>query len=123
MKKKLFYIVLVALSGVILVNGCKNYSSTTPYPMAPSTTGTSAMVSISNFAFVPDTIIVKTGTTVTWTNMDSTPHTVTSTTGLFDSGSIPTSSTFRYPFASAGTFVYHCTIHSMMKSAVVIVSN
>ena len=124
MKKKLFYIALVALSGGMLIYGCsKNYSSSsTPYPMPAGTTSSSAMVSIMNFAFSPDTIIVKTGTTVTWTNMDSSPHTVTSLTGAFNSESILTNGTFRYTFPAAGTFTYHCTVHSMMKSAVVIVS-
>ena len=125
MKKKLLYIALISLSGVMLICGCsKDYSSSsTPYPMPAGTTASSVMVTIMNFAFDPDTIRVKTGTTVTWTNMDTTPHTITSLTGEFNSENIPTYGTFQYTFQAMGTFTYHCTIHPMEKSAVVIVSN
>jgi plastocyanin len=62
---------------------------------------------------------VKAGTTVTWTNNDSAPHTVTSadgistsanTTSLFN-GSVNPGATFSYTFAKAGTYYYLCTIH------------
>jgi len=78
-------------------------------------------VSIQNFAFAPDTLRVSAGSTVTWTNADGVPHTVTSLSNLFDSGSIATSGTFKFTFATAGTYSYHCTIHSMMKAGVVVV--
>ena len=42
---------------------------------APSSS--SVGVSIANFAFSPATLDVRVGTTVTWTNNDPTPHTVT----------------------------------------------
>jgi len=44
-------------------------------------------VSIQGFAFNPATLTIKAGTTVTWTNEDSAPHTITSA-GFFDSGTI-----------------------------------
>ena len=49
--------------------------STTAGPSAPVATD---KVSIKNFAFAPAAITVKAGTTVTWTNADQDPHTVTS---------------------------------------------
>jgi len=42
-------------------------------------------VEIDNFAFSPERITVKTGTTVTWLNADDTPHTVASSSKLFKS--------------------------------------
>ena len=99
--------------------GCSSKTATKPTTVPIG----AASVSIQNFAFAPDTVIVKTGSTVTWTNEDTAPHTVTDLGGAFGSASLATNSTFKFTFATAGTFTYHCTIHSMMKNAVVIVSN
>jgi plastocyanin len=45
-----------------------------------------ASVSVVDFAFEPATLEVPVGTTVTWTNNGSRPHTVTADDGSFDSG-------------------------------------
>lgn len=82
-------------------------------------------VSIKDFSFAPATLTVKAGETVTWTNEDAAPHTVTSTDGpgveakvtsLFDSGSMGQGETFSYTFETAGTYAYECTIHAGMAS-------
>src|SRR3989344_1038369 len=70
-------------------------------------------IEISGFAFSPTTLNIKVGDRVTWTNMDSAPHTVTS-----DSGSELVSSTldqrqsYSHTFSQPGTFTYHCRFHS-----------
>jgi len=88
-------------------------------PSAATSAGGSAAVTIENFAFMPQTLTVKAGTTVTWTNKDSAPHTVTSadgistsakTTSLFN-GSVNSGASFSYTFTKAGTYYYVCTIH------------
>jgi len=93
----------------------------TPAP-APKTTPTPVRlsVSIANFAFSPSTISVKAGTTVTWTNKDSVPHTATSDTGAFDSGTLLQGKSFSFTFKTAGTFSYHCSVHPMMKATVTV---
>ncbi len=73
---------------------------------------------MQGMAFTPSTISVSAGTTITWTNKDGVAHTVTSDTGLFDSGSIPTNGTYSHTFATAGTYTYHCAIHTYMKGTV-----
>jgi VCBS repeat-containing protein len=73
--------------------------------------------------FDPLTITVNTGTTITWTNKDVYGHTVTSDTGLFDSGTIDASGTFSYTFNTAGTFPYHCKVESTMTGTVVVKSS
>jgi plastocyanin len=75
-------------------------------------------VFIQGMAFDPATITVAAGTTITWTNKDAVAHTVTSDANLFDSGSIATNGTFSHTFATAGTFPYHCTIHTYMTGSV-----
>jgi plastocyanin len=98
-------------------------SSSTPTSNNNGTPAMSASVSIQNFAFSPATVRVLPGGTVTWTNMDSTPHTATDVNGNFDSGSLNTSQTFKFTFPKAGTYTYHCSIHSMMANATVVVGN
>ena len=68
MKKKFIYLSLVILSVIaIVVYGCSSKSGVQPVvPVATANT-----VSIKNFAFAPAVLTVKTGTTVTWTNVDS----------------------------------------------------
>src|SRR6476660_9749761 len=77
--------------------------------------------------FVPDTLTVSKGTTVTWTNGDSTLHTVTSgspesgNSGTeFDSSYLAEGKTFQHQFSSSGTFDYYCTLHPYMKGKVVV---
>ena len=67
--------------------------ATQALPGAPTNTpvpGGSAIVdvTIQNFAFNPPSITVKVGTTVRWTNQDSATHSVTSDTGVWDSGNV-----------------------------------
>ena len=82
---------------------------------------TKANVDISQFAFVPGTLQVSVGATVTWTNEDSAPHTVSSKDDLFDSGSLSRDDTFSYTFDQSGTFEYNCRIHPFMTVAEIIV--
>jgi plastocyanin len=86
-------------------------------PAASATSGKA--VTIVDFGFNPGSITVKAGTTVTWTNTGVT-HTVTSNTGLFDSGHLGSGGTFTFTFSKAGTYAYHCAIHSAMKGEVTV---
>lgn len=76
-------------------------------------------VFIQGNGFSPSTRTVAANTTITWTNKDSTPHTVTSDIGAFDSGTINTNGTFSHTFTTAGTYSYHCTIHTSMTASVI----
>ena len=70
-----------------------------------------AAVAMQNTQFQPNVLTVKVGTTVTWTNKESLQHTVTSDTGLFDSGLLSQGGTFSYTFTKAGEYSYYCTPH------------
>jgi plastocyanin len=97
-----------------------------PMSMAPASAspeGSAAAgqaVTIQDFKFSPDAITVPVGATVTWTNADSTQHTVTADDGSFDSGPLDSGATFSQTFATAGTFTYHCNIHSNMTATVTV---
>lgn len=78
-------------------------------------------VEIKNFAFAPSTLNVKVGDTVTWTNMDSASHTVTSDSGgELASSSLSRGGTYSHTFTQAGTFEYHCSFHSGMSGKVIV---
>lgn len=92
--------------------------------MATTLGATSALaatetVTINNYTFVPATITVHPGDTVTWTNQDSIPHTATSLDGKsFDSGAIDPGSSWSFVFAKAGNYNYRCEIHPDMRGTV-----
>ena len=99
-------------------NDSKNYNAPMPNGTGPVTTS----VFIQNNAFNPDTLKIKTGTNVTWVNMDGV-QTVTEVNGLFNSGTLGNGLTFHYLFQTPGTFRYHSTLQTSIKDGVVIVSN
>jgi plastocyanin len=109
---------------VLALAACSGSPSPTP-PAAASAQASggasgSSAVEIKGLAFNPASITVKTGTTVIWTNNDSTTHTVTLDDGSVDSGNVTAGSTFEHPFGVAGTFAYHCKIHSSMHGTVTV---
>jgi plastocyanin len=79
-------------------------------------------VAIKNFAFAPEALTVKVGTTVTWTNQDSDAHTVTSqgSGGPLSSAALATGQSYSYTFTKPGTYSYLCTIHPFMTATVTV---
>jgi plastocyanin len=69
---------------------------------------------------VSQTLTIKAGTTVTWHNIDDTEHTSTSDSGIWNSGIIPVGGSFSRTFNSTGTFPYHCLIHPMTATIIVV---
>jgi plastocyanin len=102
---------LIFIVLTILIRCSKSKDTTTPG---------ANVVLIQSFAFSPSTITVSVNTTITWTNKDAAAHTVTSDTGLFDSGNLTTDATYTHQFTTAGTFPYHCTYHSNMLAKVIV---
>ena len=65
-------------------------------------------------------IEVKVGDTVTWTNDDTTVHTVTAVDGSFDSGLMNPDGSWSHTFTEAGEFEYFCTPHPWMRARVIV---
>lgn len=95
-------------------------STTAASTTAASTTAASTSVTIESFLFNPESLTIKAGETVTWTNKDSVAHTITEDKGVFDSGSINSGATYSFTFKTAGTFSYHCTIHPSMTGTIIV---
>lgn len=118
---------IIALSllmvGALFFSGCglkQNNSSNTVASQGinqgPSVE--SNTVNIQNFSFIPATLTVKKGATVTWTNNDSAPHQIKSTT--FNSSQMSNGQNFSFTFNAAGTFDYSCAIHPSMLGKIIV---
>src|SRR3984885_12701193 len=78
-------------------------------------------ISIDNFTFTPQTMTVKTGTTVTWTNKDDIPHGIAATNNAFTrSKALDTDDSFSFTFTTPGTFQYFCYVHPHMTGTIVV---
>ena len=103
-----------------------NDTSTT----TPTTTHISMVPGSSNpnnkVFYDPTSAKVKTSTTITWTNDDTLPHTVTSgnadtgPSGEFDSGIVMGGGSFTHTFDKAGSFDYYCALHPYMTGKVIV---
>ena len=76
--------------------------------------------------FSPATLTILVGSSVTWTNDAAIAHNITpnnpAQAGVWVAQNIPAQSgaTFVNRFNTAGTFDYHCTIHSGMTGRIVV---
>ena len=85
--------------------------------------GGTETVDMKDIQFVPKDVTVDAGTTITWTNSDSVPHTVTKEGGPgadFDSGNVDPGATFEQTFDEPGTVDYVCTIHPGQAGTVTV---
>lgn len=118
----------VAALTVAIATGCGSSST----PASTSHLDKATTVSTKLLSFVPAKLTVKVGTKVTWTDLDSIAHTVT--TGKFVIGSqglrtsenpdglinMPLSQgkNVTYTFTKAGKYVYYCSIHKGMNGEI-----
>jgi plastocyanin len=111
--------------------------STKPSGSSPTSSAVNSDITLVSLNFMPETITVSAGDTVTWVNGESITHTITSGTfsdvdettglrgseapdGLFDERLDEKGGTFSYTFETAGTYPYFCDIHDGMNATVVV---
>jgi plastocyanin len=87
-----------------------NYASP---PSSAATQSGTVQVAYRNISIAPDTLKVKVGTTVRWTNYDSIEHNVTSQGGpqTFASKNFGEGQSYQVTLTKPGVFHYICTIH------------
>jgi len=129
------------MSGTVSVSGS---SSPTPTPTIPSTPSIPPPTPVSTSrviveagsstpgceeyyrCYTPYSVKIRPGITVTWANIDSAAHTVTSGTpadgpdGNFDSSLFMSGNTFEHMFDRAGTYPYFCMVHPWTIGEVVV---
>jgi plastocyanin len=99
-----------APSGGLKVSTTPKYGS--PSASAPVQSGV-VQIAYRNIAIAPDTLKVKVGSTIRWTNYDAIEHNVTSREGPvhFASGNFGEGKTFEVKLTAPGVIHYLCTIH------------
>jgi len=127
---KYIKIVLICSIFILIAAGCDN-SANTNIPQNPSESSEifnkANMVNsiqIKDFAFAPDVVSAKKGTTIIWTNLDSAKHNVVAEGTPAGNGPkselLAQGYTYSFTFNTAGTFEYLCEPHPYMKAKVVV---
>ena len=111
MRSAIAAVVLGALVGSGLAGGVLVARAASP----------AAGVSIDNFTFTPQTLTVKAGTTITWTNKDDIPHGIAATNNAFKrSPALDTDDSYSFTFTTPGTYQYFCYVHPHMTGTIVV---
>ena len=117
----------LAVLGVVLILATGAVLLTARSPDAAATVATANVdeVDIADFKYAPVAISVKAGTTITWTNRDSAPHTATSGVSpnpdkTFDTDIITKGQSKKIKLSERGTFEYYCALHPFMKATVTV---
>jgi plastocyanin len=107
------------LAAALGCGGDSGGSDTTTGP--PTTPPGSNTVTVGNNFFSPGSLAIATGATVTWQwAAGAATHNVTFDDNIHSDDQ--SSGSFTRTFAAAGTFPYHCTIHSMQGTVTVSAS-
>ena len=120
---------LVAIAFLVAACGSDDggdESATSAKPAGPAAVQ-AAKVQIASFKYVPETIRVKAGGSITWTNQDVAPHTATSDGGgagrdgsAFNSDTLKTGHAKTVKVSEPGTYNYYCVFHRFMVGKVVV---
>ncbi len=76
--------------------------------------------------FIPSTVVITVGGTVTWENTDTAAHTASSGTpaggpdGVFDSSLIISGGSYSVTLDDEGTYPYFCMVHPWMEGTVIV---
>ena len=76
--------------------------------------------------FVPSTVVITAGGTVTWENTDNAAHTATSGSpadgpdGVWDSSLMMVNGSYSVTLADEGTYPYFCMVHPWMQGTVIV---
>ena len=105
------FISALSLAGLFFLAACGGSGGTASNSITPTVTGDVTLKIPQGATDFGQPITVKTGTRVTWDNTDAVPHTVTSASGLWDSGRLnAVEGAFSYVFANPGTYNYNSTL-------------
>jgi plastocyanin len=116
---RIITLLVLIFTVLVLVTACGGSSDTTT-TASGTTGGGGVQVAMKSLAFDPESVTIKAGESVTWTNQDSASHTVVGDNGEFQSGDLAKGAGFTFTFDKAGTYTYHCSIHPSMKGTVVV---
>ena len=87
-------------------------------PAVATRAATDHAVTIQGMKFAPAELTVAVGDTVTFTNMDSAPHTGSAKDGSFDTGRLSKGQSGSVTISAAGDHAFLCKIHISMKGVI-----
>ena len=113
-------ILAVGISLTVFALAACSSSSTSSGTSCSSSGATATITGSDGLTFAPTTATITHGQSVCWQNSGSILHTVTSDDGTSFSTNLPSGQLFLHTFATAGSFPYHCTIHSGMTGTITV---
>lgn len=107
-------------------DGYEVYNNTGQATTSPRVSIIPGSSSLTNIAYQPNPAQIRVGDTITWTNNDLEPHSVTSgenaqADGRFDSGIMAPTRTFEQTFTQLGQYPYFCILHPNMIGTVIVI--
>ena len=117
--KRFALILCAAALATLFTAGCKD-DSTSTYGSNTGGNPSGNAVTIAGMAFGPGSLTITRMTTVTWKNNDGMSHTATSDANTWTTGTIAPGASASVAFNTAGTFTYHCAIHSSMTGTIIV---
>jgi plastocyanin len=93
-------------------------------PGVPQAHAATHSITMAHYAFAPAQLTVRVGDSITWTNTDTAPHDVTTTSApvTIHSSTVATGKTWTYMFMVPGTYQYICSIHPDMHATVTVIA-
>lgn len=123
MRRTLLLVLLIATCALALAacGDSDDGGATTPATTGGESSSGTVEVAMENIAYNPETVTVKVGQKITWTNEDGVQHDVESTSGeQIDSELFGEGGTFSFTPTKAGTIEYVCTVHPGMDGTIVV---
>jgi plastocyanin len=115
-------IAVVILTGLVFgsCGGSSGSSSNSPSPSAVMVSIVSGARTLTTTAYSPNPVTVPRGSTVTWTNNDTSTHDQIADNGSFNSGDVAPGAQGSVTFQTAGTIPYHCGRHPNMVGTIIV---
>jgi plastocyanin len=109
----------VGVGIILLAAAACSSSSTAPANSCGSSSAAANVGATDGLVFSPNHTAITHGQSVCWQNNGTTLHTVTDDGGAFNT-QLPTGQVFIHIYPAAGTFPYHCTLHSQMTGTITV---
>ena len=109
--------VLAVVVAIVTLNVTSDDAGSTA-DRSTTSAGTADAVVIKDFAYSPTPLRVTAGASVTVTNDDGAPHTLTADDGQFDTGNLTRGMQATITVDEPGTYAYHCDIHNYMTGVI-----
>lgn len=105
---------VLGLSGITAACGGASDSGTA----GASAEGRGDVLTIEDFAYSPEPLVVDKATVVRVVNNDDAAHTVTADDGSFDTGELGKGESRDLTLDGTGELAYHCSIHDYMQGVI-----